>query len=110
LPRKRGTLLPRVSPAAKIVGRVGGGGICVPKRSPPRADVLLFSISPKRGSGTMADDKEDPVQQAADEELPSAKLAEDPTERVAAELTRIRFEMTAIRQILQGRRSTEGPF
>jgi hypothetical protein len=51
----------------------------------------------------MADDKEDPVQQAADEELRSAKLAEDPTERVAAELTRIRFEMTAIRQILQGR-------
>ena len=42
MPRKRGTLLPRVSPAAKIVGRVGGG-ICGPKRSPPRADVLLFS-------------------------------------------------------------------
>jgi hypothetical protein len=43
LPRKRGALLPRVSLAAKIVGRVGGGGICGPKRSPPRADVLLFS-------------------------------------------------------------------
>jgi hypothetical protein len=56
----------------------------------------------------MADDKEDPVQQAADEELRSAKLAEDPTERVAAELTRIRFEMTAIRKILQGRESIEG--
>jgi hypothetical protein len=48
----------------------------------------------------MADDKEDPVQQAADEELRSAKLAEDPTERVAAELTRIRFEMRAIRELL----------
>jgi hypothetical protein len=51
---------------------------------------------------------EDPVQQAADEELRSAKLAEDSTERVAAELTRIRFEMTAIRKILQGRESIEG--
>ena len=55
----------------------------------------------------MADDKEDPVQQAADEELRSAKLAEDPTERVAAEFTRIRFEMTAIRKILQGGESIE---
>jgi hypothetical protein len=41
----------------------------------------------------MADDKKDPVQEAADEELRSAKLAEDATERVAAELTRVRFEM-----------------
>jgi hypothetical protein len=48
----------------------------------------------------MANDKREPVQEAADEELRSAKLAEDPTERVAAELTRIRFEMTAIRQLL----------
>jgi hypothetical protein len=49
--------------------------------------------------GTMAkDNEEDPVQQAADEELRSAKLAEDATERVAAELTRIRFELTAIRK------------
>ena len=48
----------------------------------------------------MADDKKDPVQEAADEELRSAKLAEDPTERVAAELTRMRFEMKAIRELL----------
>ena len=48
----------------------------------------------------MADDKEDPVQQAATEELRSARLAEDTTERVAAELTRIRFEMTAIRELM----------
>jgi hypothetical protein len=48
----------------------------------------------------MADDKKDLVQEAADEELRSAKLAEDPTERVAAELTRMRFEMKAIRELL----------
>ena len=52
--------------------------------------------------GGMADD-EDAVQQAATEELRSARLAEDPTERIAAELTRIRFEMMAIRKILQRR-------
>jgi hypothetical protein len=54
----------------------------------------------KKREGTMADDKKDPVQEAADEELRSAKLAEDPTERVAAELTRMRFEMKAIRELL----------
>ena len=69
-------------------------------RTRSRADVVLSSRLAKAGAGTMADDKEDPVQQAADEELRSAKLAEDPTERVAAELTRIRFEMRAIRELL----------
>jgi hypothetical protein len=51
----------------------------------------------------MAKEKADPVQEAADEELRSAKLAEDPTERVAAELTRIRFEMGAIRKLMAHR-------
>jgi hypothetical protein len=56
----------------------------------------------------------DPIQQAASAEI---KRQEDPSSpvqlelrapyRIAAELTRIRFEMTAIRKILQGRESIE---
>jgi hypothetical protein len=46
-------------------------------------------------------DEEDSVQQAASEEIRSARLAEDSTERIAAELTRIRFEMMEIRRLLR---------
>ena len=54
----------------------------------------------KKG-GTMADDKKNPrCRRLPTTELRSAKLAEDPTERVAAELTRMRFEMKAIRELL----------
>ena len=55
----------------------------------------------------MAEKKNDPIQQAATEELRNAPSNEDNTDRIAAELTRIRHEMTAIRQILQGRESIE---
>jgi hypothetical protein len=56
---------------------------------------------------TMAEKKNDPIQQAATEELRNAPSDEDNTDRIAAELTRIRHEMTAIRKILQGRESIE---
>ena len=59
-------------------------------------------------------DESDPIQQAACAEI---KRQEDPSSsvqlelrapyRIAAELTRIRHEMTAIRKILQGRESIE---
>jgi hypothetical protein len=59
-------------------------------------------------------DENDPIQQGASAEI---KRQEDPSSpvqlelrapyRIAAELTRIRFEMTAIRKILQGRESIE---
>ena len=59
-------------------------------------------------------DENDPIQQGASAET---KRQEDPSSpvqlelrapyRIAAELTRIRFEMTAIRKILQGRESIE---
>ena len=59
-------------------------------------------------------DENDPIQQAASAEI---KRQEDPSSpvqlelrapyRIAAELTRIRLEMTAIRKILQGRESIE---
>ena len=56
---------------------------------------------------TMAEKKKDPIQQAATEELRNAPSDEDNTDRIAAELTCIRHEMTAIRKILQGRESIE---
>ena len=46
----------------------------------------------------MAEKKNDPIQQAATEELRNAPSDEDNTNRIAAELTRIRHEMTAIRK------------
>ena len=59
-------------------------------------------------------DENDPIQQGASAEI---KRQEDPSSpvqlelrapyRIAAELTRIRFEMTAIRNRLQGRESIE---
>ena len=59
-------------------------------------------------------DENDPIQQAASAEI---KRQEDPSSpaqlelrapyRIAAELTRICHEMTAIRKILQGRESIE---
>jgi hypothetical protein len=59
-------------------------------------------------------DENDPIQQAASAEI---KRQEDPSSpvqlelrapyRIAAELTRIRFEMTAIRKIFRGRESIE---
>jgi len=55
----------------------------------------------------MAEKKNDPIQQAATEELRNSPSDEDNTDRIAAELTRIRHEMTAIRKILQGRESLE---
>jgi hypothetical protein len=55
----------------------------------------------------MAEKKNDPIQQAATEELRKAPSDEDNAGRIAAELTRIRHEMTAIRKILQGRESIE---
>ena len=55
----------------------------------------------------MAEKKNDPIQQAATEELRNAPSDEGNTNRIAAELTRIRHEMTAIRKILQGRESIE---
>jgi hypothetical protein len=57
---------------------------------------------------TMAEKKNDPIQQVATEELRNAPSDEDNTDRIAAELIRIRHEMTAIRKILQGRESIEG--
>ena len=55
----------------------------------------------------MAEKKNDPIQQAATKELRNSPSDEDNTDRIAAELTRIRHEMTAIRKILQGRESLE---
>ena len=55
----------------------------------------------------MAEKKNDPIQQAATEELRNSPSDEDNTDRIAAELTRIRHEMTAIREILRGRESIE---
>jgi hypothetical protein len=63
-------------------------------------------------------DTEDPIQQAADaaiktwaDSVRSAQLEHRPgtmAERVASELTRIRFEMTAIRKLLQRREKING--
>ena len=59
-------------------------------------------------------DENDPIQQAASAEIMRLEDPSSPVQlelrapyRIAAELTRIRFEMTAIRKILQGRESIE---
>ena len=59
-------------------------------------------------------DENDPIQQAASAEIMRQEDPSSPVQlelrapyRIAAELTRIRFEMTAIRKILQGRESIE---
>ena len=61
----------------------------------------------------MADDN-DPIQQAASAEIKREEDISSPVQlelgapyRIATELTRIRFEMTAIRKILQGRKGIE---